>query len=57
VLQLYILIIITSEMIFIVFSAIFFFKTFWRNKSDPMPLKIIIICMEYRLFTTCNAIT
>jgi hypothetical protein len=33
------LIIITSEMIFIVFSAIFFFKQFLRNKIDPMPLR------------------
>jgi hypothetical protein len=32
------LIIITSELIFIVFSAFFFFKPFLRNKIDPMPL-------------------
>jgi hypothetical protein len=35
------LIIITSEMILIVFFCKMFFKPFLRNKIDPMPLKVL----------------
>jgi hypothetical protein len=37
------LIIITSEIIFIVFFLKFFFKPFLRNKIDPMPLSFKIL--------------